>query len=63
MLLSINKMSQCFRVLEALNKIPASVVYYREILQKDATHVEAIACIAVNYFYNDQPEVALRFYR
>ena len=51
------------RVLEGLNNIPASVKYYREILQEDATNVEAIACIAVNYFYSDQPEVALRYYR
>uniref|UniRef100_A0A1B6EGE7 Tetratricopeptide repeat protein 8 n=1 Tax=Clastoptera arizonana TaxID=38151 RepID=A0A1B6EGE7_9HEMI len=50
-------------ILEALNKIPASVIYYRQILQKDATNIESIACIAVNYFYNDQPEIALRFYR
>ena len=50
-------------MLECLNNIPASVKYYKEILQKDATHIEAIACIAVNHFYNDQPEVALRFYR
>jgi tetratricopeptide repeat protein 8 len=49
--------------LEGLNNLPASVKYYREILQEDATNIEAIACIAVNYFYNDQPEVALRFYR
>ncbi|BES94939.1 Tetratricopeptide repeat domain 8 [Nesidiocoris tenuis] len=51
------------RVLEGLNNIPASVRYYREILNEDSTHVEAIACIAVNYFYCDQPEVALCFYR
>ena len=37
--------------------------YYREVLQSDSTHVEAIASIATNYFYNDQPEVALKFYR
>jgi tetratricopeptide repeat protein 8 len=37
--------------------------YYREVLQSDSTNIEAIACIATNYFYNDQPEVALKFYR
>ncbi|XP_073989064.1 tetratricopeptide repeat protein 8 isoform X1 [Rhodnius prolixus] len=51
------------RVLEGLNNIPASVKYYRDVLQEDATNVEAIACIATNYFYCDQPEVALCFYR
>ncbi|XP_014255571.1 tetratricopeptide repeat protein 8 [Cimex lectularius] len=51
------------RILEGLNNIPASVKYYREILTEDSTNIEAIACIAVNYFYCDQPEVALCFYR
>ena len=37
--------------------------FYKEVLQSDNTNVEAIACIATNYFYNDQPEVALKFYR
>lgn len=40
-----------------------SMKYYREVLQSDSTNIEAIACIATNYFYNDQPEVALKFYR
>ena len=29
----------------------------------DASNVEAIACLAAHYFYNDQPEVALRYFR
>ena len=29
----------------------------------DASNIEAIACIASHHFYDDQPEVALRFYR
>ena len=37
--------------------------YYKEVLQSNNTNVEAIACIATNYFYNDQPEVALKYYR
>ncbi|XP_054264815.1 tetratricopeptide repeat protein 8-like [Macrosteles quadrilineatus] len=59
----VTLMTEIARVLEGLNNIPASVKYYKEILQKDATNIEAIACIAVNHFYGDQPEVALRFYR
>ncbi|XP_046664093.1 LOW QUALITY PROTEIN: tetratricopeptide repeat protein 8-like [Homalodisca vitripennis] len=59
----VTLMTEIARVLEGLNSIPASVKYYKEILQKDATNIEGIACIAVNHFYNDQPEVALRFYR
>ena len=40
-----------------------AVKYYKEALQSDNTHVEAISCIATNHFYSDQPEVALRFFR
>ena len=40
-----------------------SIKFYREVLQSDSTNVEAIACLATNYFYNDQPEVALKFFR
>ena len=32
-------------------------------LQEDAINVEAIACIGMNHFYADQPELSLRFYR
>jgi tetratricopeptide repeat protein 8 len=32
-------------------------------LQRDASSIEAIASIAGHYFYSDQPEIALRFYR
>jgi hypothetical protein len=31
--------------------------------QEDAINVEAIACIGMNHFYADQPELSLRFYR
>ncbi len=40
-----------------------SVKYYKDILKEDATNMEAIACIGVNHFYSDQPDIALRFYR
>jgi len=33
------------------------------VLKYDATNVEAIACIATHYFYSEQPEMALRYYR
>ncbi|RNA25447.1 tetratricopeptide repeat 8 [Brachionus plicatilis] len=51
------------RVYEAMGDMGECMKYYREVLQTDSTNVEAIACIATNYFYNDQPEVALKFYR
>jgi tetratricopeptide repeat protein 8 len=51
------------RIYEQLGDMNECMKYYKEVLQSDSTHVEAIACIATNYFYNDQPEVALKFYR
>lgn len=51
------------RVLEQLGKADAALALYRRVLQVDAANVEAIACLAANAFYADQPEVALRYYR
>lgn len=34
-----------------------------QVLGLDASNVEAIACIAADHFYSDQPELALRYYR
>lgn len=46
-----------------MNNISSATEYYRDVLKRDNTHVEAIACIGSNHFYTDQPEIALRFYR
>ena len=51
------------RIFEGTNNIPMSVKYYRLISQEDASHTEAIASIGLHQFYNDQPEIALRYYR
>lgn len=51
------------RVQEALNNSDEALKMYRAVLRTDAMSVESIACIAMHYFYTDQPEVALRFYR
>lgn len=40
-----------------------SIEHYRQVLKLDNTNIEAIACIAANHFYNDQPEISLKFYR
>lgn len=34
-----------------------------QVLGLDASNVEAIACLAADYFYSDQAEMALRYYR
>lgn len=43
--------------------MPQCIDYYRQVLKLDNTNIEAIACIAANHFYNDQPEISLKFYR
>ena len=48
---------------QGLNDLDTAVSYYKEVVKYDATNVEAIACIATHYFYSEQPEMALRFYR
>ncbi|XKL66802.1 hypothetical protein PGB90_010222 [Kerria lacca] len=56
-------MTEMARIFEGLNNLPMSVKYYKEILQEDATNMEAIACIGVHHFYSDQPDIGLRFYQ
>lgn len=51
------------RIHEGLNQMDDTVKLYKDVLHFDAINIEAIACIAMNYFYNDQPEIALRYYR
>uniref|UniRef100_A0A2D4IRA7 Uncharacterized protein n=2 Tax=Micrurus TaxID=8634 RepID=A0A2D4IRA7_MICLE len=51
------------RIHEEMNNISTAAECYKDVLKQDNTHVEAIACIASNHFYSDQPEIALRFYR
>ncbi|CAF1280866.1 unnamed protein product [Adineta steineri] len=51
------------RIHEGLNDMTQSIDYYRQVLKLDNTNIEAIACIAANHFYNDQPEISLKFYR
>ena len=40
-----------------------SLAHYHQVLKTDSTCIEAIACIATHHFYDDQPEIALRYYR
>jgi len=48
---------------QGLNETTKAVALYKAALHQDNTCVEAIACIATHYFYSDQPEIALKFYR
>jgi tetratricopeptide repeat protein 8 len=40
-----------------------ALALYRKVLQVDPSNVEATASLGAHYFYSDQPEVSLRFYR
>ncbi|CAE1320057.1 TTC8 [Acanthosepion pharaonis] len=51
------------RIYESLNDLNESVSFYRQVLRFDSMQVEAIACIATHHFYNDQPEIALKYFR
>ncbi|XP_055642217.1 tetratricopeptide repeat protein 8 isoform X1 [Toxorhynchites rutilus septentrionalis] len=59
----ITLMTQQARILELVGKLTASVRRYRQISQLDSMNTEALACIAVSYFYGNQPETALLYYR
>ncbi|KAF4665261.1 Tetratricopeptide repeat protein 8 [Perkinsus chesapeaki] len=51
------------RVAAAVGDESASIETYKEVLQLDPVNCEAIASLAAHHFYNDQPEIALRYYR
>ena len=51
------------RLIKGLNDMTTAVAVYKTALHEDNMCVEAIACIATHYFYSDQPEIALKFYR
>eukprot|EP01147_Barroeca_monosierra_P008324 gene8324-870_t len=51
------------RVYEGIGDLSKSVLEYKKLLQIDSTCVEAIASLAADKFYGDQPEVALVYYR
>ncbi|XP_055542257.1 tetratricopeptide repeat protein 8 isoform X2 [Wyeomyia smithii] len=56
-------LTQQARILELVGNLTASVRRYRQISQLDSMNTEALACIAVSYFYGNQPETALLYYR
>jgi len=51
------------RVHEALNNGDEGMALYKQVLQIEASNVEAVSCLAAHQFYSDQPEIALRYYR
>ncbi|TKR64481.1 hypothetical protein L596_025004 [Steinernema carpocapsae] len=51
------------RIQEGIGQVDESIETYSTVLKKEPNNVEATACIGTHYFYNDNPEVALRYYR
>ncbi|XP_050082872.1 tetratricopeptide repeat protein 8 [Anopheles aquasalis] len=56
-------LTQQARILELVGNLTTSVRRYRQIAVLDPMNTEALACIAVSYFYANQPETALLYYR
>lgn len=59
----VQLMTEQARLMEAIGDMTQSVKTYRSVAIQDAMNIEAIASIAFHHFYNDQPEIALRYYR
>jgi tetratricopeptide repeat protein 8 len=51
------------RVYEMLNDEQQSFNHYKLALNLENNNIEAVACIANHYFYEDSPEISLRFYK
>ena len=51
------------RVYELLNDEQESFNNYKEALNIENNNIEAVACIANHYFYEDSPEISLRFFK
>lgn len=46
-----------------LGQLDLSAAMYKQVLVQDPSCIEAMASLAGNFFYADQPELGLRFYR
>ncbi|XP_013104144.2 tetratricopeptide repeat protein 8 [Stomoxys calcitrans] len=51
------------RLLDVMSQSEDSMQMYRLIAKLNPINVEALACIALNYFYDNNPEMALMYYR
>lgn len=51
------------RIKELIGEFDSSMSLYKNVLLIDNCNFEAIACIGSHHFYNDQPEIALKFYK
>lgn len=51
------------RILDLTDKNSESVQIYRLVAKLNPINIEALACIALNYFYDNNPEMALMYYK
>jgi tetratricopeptide repeat protein 8 len=51
------------RVHDMLNDGARAMSLFKRTLGLDASNVEALACLATQYFYADQPEMGVRYFR
>lgn len=51
------------RIYDMLNDSDQAIMFYKKVLILDSSNVEAIACLGAHYFYSDQSEMSLRYYR
>ncbi|KAL4715549.1 hypothetical protein ACJJTC_009175 [Scirpophaga incertulas] len=51
------------RIHDQMGNATLAVKEYRMVASENPSNIEATACIAMHNFYNDQPEIALRYYR
>lgn len=56
-------LTQQARIFELLTNLQSSVRMYRQIIKTEPMNAEALSCIAVHHFYNNNPETALLYYR
>ena len=49
--------------MQLLGELDESIAIYKRILTFQGNNIEAIACVATTFYYEDKPEVALRYYR
>uniref|UniRef100_H2YKL4 Uncharacterized protein n=1 Tax=Ciona savignyi TaxID=51511 RepID=H2YKL4_CIOSA len=51
------------RVHDEMGEMDTATKWYKDVLEEEGVNVEAVASIAANYFYTDQPEISIRLYR
>lgn len=59
----VSILTEMARLCEAMGNHGESVKHYRNVATEDTMNTEAIACIGLYHIYNNQPEIALTYYR